>query len=342
MQKELGMFIALLVMCGAIALSNSDFYGASNMVNTSRQIAMLGIFAVGISFVIATGGIDLSVGSIIGLSGVIIARISAPAGSGSLVSGMGQPIWIGIAVALGVALTIGLIQGLLITRMGLQPFIVTLSGMLIVRGTSQTLTGGGNISFGTSSFRDFAHEGIRVTQNFTLTYPVLLFAAVALLATYVLHFTVFGRHVFAVGGNRDAARYSGVPVKNVELATYVISAGLAGVAGVAYAAYIGQMSHTVGGAYELHAIAAAVLGGVSLRGGEGTILGVFIGSAVTKIMENGINMFKLTFTNAEGKPWEWRPDENYRDIVIGGVILGAIILDQIMHIFQDRKKLTGK
>jgi ribose transport system permease protein len=160
-------------------------------------------------------------------------------------------------------------------------------------------------------------------------------------SAYVLHFTVFGRHVFALGGNRDAARYSGVPVKRVELSTYVISAGLAGVAGIPYAAQIGQMSHTVGGGYELQAIAAAVLGGVSLRGGEGTILGVLIGSAVMKIMENGINMFKINYTDASGKPAEWGLNDNWRDIVIGAVILGAIVLDQVTHILQDRKKLQA-
>src|SRR5690606_12321271 len=122
------------------------------------------------------------------------------------------------------------------------------------------------------------------------------------------HFTVFGRHVYAIGGNRDAARYSGIPVKRVETLTYVISSGLAGLAGIAYASYIGEMSHTVGEAYELIAIAAAVLGGCSLRGGEGSILGVFIGSAIMKVMENGINLFRFVYTDEQGRPRELRLD----------------------------------
>ena len=348
----MGMAIALLVMIAAIAFSNRDFYGADNIENTARQIAMLGIFAIGIAFVIATGGIDLSVGSVIGLTGVIIARISGPIKEGG-VSGLGYSIWTGIAVAMTVALLIGLIQGLLITRLGLAPFIVTLSGMLLIRGTAQTITAGGNISFGNSEFRALGDESWEIGEWinahvpgigswFTwlkVPYPVLIFLAVAAVATYVLHFSVFGRHIFALGGNREAAKYSGVPVKRVETSAYVISATLAGLAGIPYAAYIGQMTHTVGGAYELHAIAAAVLGGVSLRGGEGTILGVFIGSAMMKIMENGINMFKIAYKDKSGQPAEWRLDENWHDIVIGAVILGAIVLDQVTHILQDRKKL---
>jgi ribose transport system permease protein len=338
MRKELGMLVAFVVMCGVIAISNPDFHGQDNLQNTTRQIAMLGIFAIGVSFVIITGGIDLSVGSVIGLSGVIIARISAPLTESGLTSGAGYPIWLGIAAALAVALLIGLGQGLLITRVGLQPFIVTLGGMLFIRGVSQTITSGGNISFGTSPFRDLGDRGIPMGGGFELPYPLLIFLAVALAATYVLHFTVFGRHVYAIGGNREAAEYSGIPVRRVEATTYVISAGLAGLAGIPYAAYIGQMSHTVGEAYELAAIAAAVLGGCSLRGGEGTVIGVIIGSAIMRVMDNGINMFKIPYTDSAGVPQTWRLDENWRNMIIGGVILGAVILDQVTHIIQDRRR----
>src|SRR3954463_10933466 len=128
MRRELGMFVALLLMCAALWISNPSFVGQTNTFNTSRQIAMLTVYSVGIAFVIITGGIDLSVGSVIGLTGVIIAKISAPA------PGLGHPLWLGLAVAFGVALLIGLIQGLLITRMDLQPFIVTLGFMLLLRG----------------------------------------------------------------------------------------------------------------------------------------------------------------------------------------------------------------
>lgn len=324
--------MALLVLCGIIALSNADFYSGANILNTSRQIAMVGVFAIGAGFVIITGGIDLSVGSTIGLTGVIIARLSAPP-----LGGRGMPIGVGITAAMAIALAIGLIQGLLITRLSLQPFIVTLGGMLFLRGVSQTICHGGTISFGDSPFRNLADEGFRL-GGLLIQYPIVIFLIVAVLATYVLHFTVFGRHVFAIGGNRQAAEYSGIPVKRVETLAYVISAGLAGLAGIVYAAYVGRMSHNVGMAYELIAIASAVLGGCSLRGGEGTVVGICIGSAIMKVIENGINMFKITYQDAGNVIQTWRLDTNWRNIVIGAVILGAVILDQVMHVLQDRKR----
>ena len=165
-----------------------------------------------------------------------------------------------------------------------------------------------------------------------------MFIGVALVATYVLHFSVFGRHLFAIGGNRDAALYSGVPVKRIECSTYVISAGLAGVAGIGYAAYIGQMSHSVGEGYELYAITAAVIGGCSLRGGEGTILGVMIGTAVIRVLDNGINMFKIPITNAAGQQVSWSLSDNWRNVIIGAVILAAVILDQMSHVLKNRKR----
>src|ERR1043165_3332789 len=339
MRKELGMFCALVALCLVIGISNSDFFGGTNLTNTSRQVAMLGIFAIGVGFVIITGGIDLSIGSVIGLTGVLTAKFSAPFVEG-VTSGYGWPIGIGIAIALAVALLIGLVQGLLITRLNLQPFIVTLGGMMLIKGVSQVITDGGSISFGNHGFRALGDEGLGL-GFMEIPWPVLIFAAVALVATYVLHFSVFGRHLFAIGGNRDAALYSDVPVKRIECSTYVISAGLAGVAGITYAAYIGQMAHSVGEGYELYAITAAVIGGCSLRGGEGTILGVVIGAAVIRVLDNGINMFKLTVTDAAGKVATWSLSDNWRNVIIGAVILVAVILDQMGHVLRNRKRTAA-
>ncbi len=245
MRREGGMSAALLAMCVALYVSNPDFLGASNSINTLRQISMLGIFAIGIGFVIITGGIDLSIGSIIGRSGVLIAKLSSPS-QGCL----GLSLWIGIPVALGVALLIGLLQSLLITRLRLQPFIVTLGGMLLIRGVSQTISEGGTLSLSGSPLLDFANGGyLQVNGTALLPYPLVMFLAVVALSTYALHFTVFGRYVYAIGGNRDAAEYSGINVQRIEASTYLISAGTAGLAGVCYASYIGQMSQQVGIAY---------------------------------------------------------------------------------------------
>jgi ribose transport system permease protein len=334
MRRELGMFVALVVMCVVLWISNPDFLGQSNTLNTLRQISMLGIFSIGVGFVIITGGIDLSIGSVIGLTGVIIAKLSSPA-----LGGLGYSLWIGIPAALGIALLIGLAQGLLITRLKLQPFIVTLGGMLLIRGISQTVVTGGTISFGDSPFLSLANDGlITVNGDPLIPFPLIIFLLVIAVGTYVLHFTVFGRYVYAIGGNRDAAEYSGINVKKVETLTYVISAGLGGVAGVCYASYIGQMSQQVGIAYELYAIAAAVLGGCSLRGGEGTVLGMVVGSAMMRVIDNGINMFQVRYEDATGVPRIWRLNPNWTFIIIGAVILQAVILDQVFHIVQAARR----
>jgi ribose transport system permease protein len=335
MRREGGMTIALVVTCVALFISNPDFAGQSNAVNLLRQISMLGIFAIGISFVIITGGIDLSIGSTIGLTGVLIAKFSSEAAGG-----LGYSLWVGIPIALAAALLVGLAQGLLITRLGLQPFIVTLGGMLLVRGLSQTIVQGGTLSLGGSPLLGIASGGLfSLGGEPLIPYPLLIFTGVIGIATYVLHFTVFGRYVYAIGGNRDAAAYSGIAVRRVEASTYVISAGLAGVAGICYAAYISQMSQQVGVAYEMYAIAAAVLGGCSLRGGEGTVLGIVIGSAMMRVIDNGINMFQLPYTDGDGVRRIWRLDPNWTFIIIGGVILAAVILDQAIHLVQARRRV---
>ena len=332
MRREISMFVALVLMCIALTISNPDFAGQSNAINTIRQISMLGIFTIGIAFVIITGGIDLSIGSVIGLTGVLIAKISGS-------SGLGHSLWIGIPVALAVAALVGLAQGLLITRLKLQPFIVTLGGMLLLRGVSQTIVEGGTLSLGDIPLVGLSNGGLfGAAGTPLLPYPFLILVAVALAGAFLLHFTVFGRYVYAIGGNREAAEYSGIPVRRVETLTYVISAFTAGIAGVCYAAYIGQMSQQVGIAYELYAIAAAVLGGVSLRGGEGTVLGCLIGSCIMRVIDNGINMFQWAYHDAAGTRRIFRLDNNWTFIIIGGVILAAVVLDQVAHIVQTRRQ----
>ncbi len=335
MRRELGMLLALLLMGIALWTSNADFLSASNVVNTTRQISMLGIFAVGIAFVIITGGIDLSIGSVVGLTGVIIAKLSS-----TQTGGLGYPLWVGISAALSAAVIVGLAQGLLITRLKLQPFIVTLGGMLLFRGVSQTIVDGGVISLGDSPLLDLASGGVlRVGRDPLIGWPLVIFAVVATLGAYALHYTVLGRYIYAIGGNREAARYSGINVNRVELLTYIISSGTAGIAGVCYAAYIGQMSQQVGVAYELYAIAAAVLGGCSLRGGEGTIFGILIGASIMRVIDNGINMFQIQYADPDGVRRIWRLNPNWNWIIVGAVILVAVILDQVVHMVQAARRL---
>jgi ribose transport system permease protein len=340
MRRELGMFVALVLLCLGLWATNHDFLGASNVINTTRQISMLGIFAIGISFAIITGGIDLSIGSVIGLTGVLIAKFSGQYYPDSpAAGGLGYSLWIGIPIALAVAALVGLAQGLLITCLNLQPFIVTLGGMLLLRGVSQTVVRGGTLSLGDVPLARLANGGFFGSPTSPiLPYPVVILAVVAVVAAYLLHFTVFGRYVYAIGGNREAAEYSGVPVRRVETLTYVISALSGGIAGVCYAAYIGQMSQQVGIAYELYAIAAAVLGGVSLRGGEGTVVGSIIGSCIMRVIDNGINMFQWRYRDASGTGRIFRLDNNWTFIIIGAVILVAVVLDQVAHLVQAKRR----
>jgi len=331
--KLFGMALALALMCAAVWASNESFVSQSNLFNASRQISLLGIYAVGVSFVIISGGIDLSIGSVISLSAVLVVKMTAGADRG----GLELPLFVGIAAALAASLAIGLLQGLLITRAGLQPFILTLAGMLICRGIAQTVLGGGDISFGDSQDPAvrFLIEDVGDGRILGAPALALIFLAVLAIGTFFLHFTVFGRYLYAVGGNREAARYSGVPVAAVETATYVISAGLAGLAGVAYAAYLPQVDHNIGFGYELTAIAAAVLGGCSLRGGEGSTLGVLIGAAIMQVMDNGINLFQIKLEGGR----TFRLSENWKYTIIGGVILGAVVLDQVMHRLRGRRRI---
>lgn len=319
------MLAALILLGSVIGLSNRSFFDQANLFNTNRQIAMLSILAIGIAFVIITGGIDLSVGSVVGLTGVLIGYISSP----SYRAGLQWPLWAGISIALAVAFLIGLAQGLLITRLNLQPFIVTLGGMLLLRGVAQVITQSGTISLGSSPLRQLREGTLPYHGASTLPYVMIILIVVLAVSVYLLHFTVFGRYLFAIGGNRDAAEYSGIPVKRVETMAYIISSAMAGVSGVCYAAYLGQQTHNNGIAFELWAIAAAVIGGVSLRGGEGTMLGVLIGAAMLRVIYNGINLFKFR-GEPLGTQWEF--------VVIGSVILVAVILDQVVHIVQAKRR----
>jgi ribose transport system permease protein len=336
MRREFGMLVALVLMSIVLWTSNSDFLGVSNVVNTTRHVSALGILSIGIAFVIITGGIDLSIGSVVGLTGVIIARLSS-----TETGGLGYSLWIGITVALLAAVAVGVLQGLLITKLKLQPFIVTLGFMLLLRGVSQTIVDGGVISMGNDSpLLDLASGGlVHVGRDPLIGWTLLIFAAVAAAGAYVLHYTVLGRYIYAIGGNRDAARYSGINVNRVEVLTYAISAGAAGIAGVCYASYIGQMSQKVGESYEVYAIAAAVLGGCSLRGGEGTIFGILIGASMMRVIDNGINMFQVHYTDAEGIRRIWRLNQNWNWIIVGGVILIAVMLDQVVHMVQAARRL---
>ncbi|RKY86872.1 ribose ABC transporter permease [candidate division KSB1 bacterium] len=292
-----------------IGTINPNFYSSYNLQNLTRHIALLSIFAIGEAFVIISGGIDLSVGSIIGFTGLLVAV---------LVMNSGFPILLALVVVFVIVLLVGFIQGVLITKLSVQPFIITLGGMMILRGIAQTITEGGNLGFG-GKYLKFKFIG--TGSIYGIPVPVLILIAVAGCAFFITKYTILGKYLYAIGGNIEAARYSGVSVAKVQIIAYIISAGLAGISGIVYAAYLPSASPNVGIAYELYAIAAAVLGGCSLSGGEGTIFGVIIGASIMRLMSNGIVLMGIsTF-------WE--------NTIIGIVIIVAVVFDTM---FQRTKK----
>lgn len=306
MGKLIGIALVLAVLCIALAIHEPKFFQERNILNLSRQIGFLGIYALGAGIVILTGGIDLSVGSLMGLLGVLLAI--------ALVE-WNLPIPAAIAFCLAVAAMLGWFHGILITKARLQPFVVTLCGLLIYRGAARWIAEDGTKGFG-SEF-----TGLKVLANGhigPIPYSLLLLLAVAALLGFLVHFSTFGRHLFAVGGNEQAARYSGVPVDRVKTVAYILAATLTGFAAILIALYtnaIQPASH--GQFYELYAIAAAVLGGCSLRGGEGTVPGVLLGAALIQILWNAVTLLGI---------------KSYLEYaVIGGVILAGAIIDETLR-----------
>ena len=315
MKKILGMVLLLFALCLAIYSANPRFASDVNLQNLSRQIALLSIFAIGEGIVILSGGIDLSVGSVIGFTGLIVSYLVWMKGVSPLAACL---------LAFGICIVIGLAHGALITKLKLQPFIVTLCSMLIFRGLARRLTEDDTMGFGNKfvSFRMLGDGNL-----FGIPVPVLILVAVALVAHFFMRYTVYGRYLYAIGRNADAARYSGVKVDRMQTGAYLVCAILAGLAGILYATYTNSVQPaSTGQAYELYAIAAAVLGGVSMRGGEGTILGVIVGASIMRVMYNGIILVGIsTF-------WEFA--------VIGTVILIGVVADATVK--QRSVKLAPK
>ncbi|MBV9566148.1 MAG: ABC transporter permease [Bradyrhizobium sp.] len=311
LKKDLGLLLLILVVGAVVAFLNPRFLSGINLANTANLVGLFGLFSLGEGFVIITGGIDLSVGSIFALLGVIFINLL-------VAYGLPWPVAVLLIIMAGVIL--GLIHGLLVTRVRMQPFVVTLCGLLIYRGVARWYTDDGTagFEFGQSfptlerltTGRSFAVEGgfVGIPNSF------IAFVVVALIMGVVLHRSVFGRYLFAVGKNEEAARYSGIRTRAIVTAAYVISGGLAGISAIYLAMYtrsISPASH--GNFYELYAIAAAVLGGCSLRGGEGSVLGIVLGAILLQVLQNLVNLLGIP--------------SSLNFAVMGGVILVGVIAD---------------
>ena len=310
MKKILGIFGLLVAVFVVAWIAEPNFASSYNLQNIIRWTALFGIISIGVAFVIITGGIDLSVGSLIGLVGCSIPMLLAS----------GYSTFSALAIAMLLALSIGLLHGLLITRLGLQPFVVTLCGLLFYRGFARWLTHDQVQGFGSSyeGLRQLAIGKIPLAGGFSIPIPFLILVFLGLLAGLFLNRTIWGRYLLALGRNEEAARYSGIQIERMKILAYVSCSGTAGRGGILFALDVNSIQPAAhGNFYELYAIAAAVLGGCSLRGGEGSILGVIIGAAVMRVLYNAINVLGIP-TQLEFA-------------IIGAVILVGVIADELIR-----------
>lgn len=284
MKKILGITILLVLVCVFTAAVNPNFLGAYNVGNVVKWTSLFAILGIGAAFVIITGGIDLSIGSVVGLVGTLLPWLLVK-------KGWNVPAALGAGMS--VSLLIGLIHGVLVTKLRLPAFVVTLCGLLIYRGVARTLTHDQDQGFEGKfdSLRWLATGRVQLPGDYWLPIPFFIMLGIAILAAIFLNKTVWGRHLLALGRNEDAARYSGIRTERMIMLAYVLCSFLSGLGGILFALELNSVQPAGhGNFYELYAIAAAVLGGCSLRGGEGSILGVIIGAAVMRVLSNSINV----------------------------------------------------
>lgn len=299
--KNYGIFVVFIVLVIILMiLSPNAFAKPRNLINVVKQASINGVLACGMMFVIIAGGIDLSAGSVVALSGVVAAYLAQM---------QGIPIFIPILGALGTGALIGLINGFGAAYAELPPFIITLATMSIVRGAALILSGGSPVFGLQEQFEGIA--GISLAN--VIPILVLYFLLIAVFSGFILNKTVFGRHVYAIGGNSITAKVSGINVKSMLLRVYIICGVFSGIAGLLIASRTMQGSPTVGVGYEMDAIAAVVIGGVSMSGGSGKWYGTIIGALLLALISNGLDILGVS--------------SNFQQIIKGIIIAVAVYLD---------------
>lgn len=300
--REVGTLAGLLALCAALWAATPHFATPSNLVNVVEQSAIIGIVAVGMTFVILTGGIDLSVGSIVALSGVALGTSWEA----------GLPIAVAAAVGLSVGLACGVANGALITHGRLPPFIATLGMMSVARGAALMLSDGRPISGYPESFRALATGHV-----LGIPVPVIVMLGLYAIAHFLLTRTVLGRYTYAIGGNEEAAALSGIPVRAYKTAAYAIAGLLAAVTSLLLVARLNSAQPIAGIMYELDAIAAVVIGGTSLLGGSGSVVGTLIGALIMGVLRNGLNLLGVS--------------SYLQQVAIGTVIIVAVLVDMLLR-----------
>jgi len=315
MLKNFVLLILIFVIFGITAAIESTFASTYNLGVMFRWTGLYGIMTIGAAFVIISGGIDLSIGSMVALVGVQF---------GILITDQQMNPYMAMVLVLFGAAIIGLIYGLLITKLKLQPFVVTLCGLLVLRSLARFLANDDKIAsfVNVEGGTDITY----LTQNVPpgIPLPIIMLVLIAIVSGFVLNQTTFGRYLKALGNNEQAARYSGINTERITIAAYVICSVLAGISGILFAVDLNSVGpNEAGNFYELYAIAAAVLGGCSLRGGTGSILGVILGTAILRELYQSIET--LQFSELEGT-------------VIGVVILVGVIADEMVRRYIDARR----
>ncbi|PAQ03997.1 ABC transporter permease [Mesorhizobium mediterraneum] len=298
--------IAVILACLFLSVATDSFATTKNLYNITRNVTFVAIVALGMTFVIITGGIDLSVGSVLCLCSMVLA-VTMHAGYG---------IEVGIAAAIATALIIGAFNGILIAYLGFPPFVVTLGMLSIARSLAMVASNNTVIfQFGPDHDKLLALGG--GAWVFGIANPVLYTILLALITGFVLRWTKFGRHIFAIGGNEHAATLTGVPVRQIKVAVYMISALAAGVAGIIQTGWLGAVTTNLGNGMELQVIAATVIGGANLAGGMGTAFGAVVGAALIEVIRNSLGLLGI--------------NAFWQGTFIGGAILMAVLFDRLRN-----------
>lgn len=296
-----GPLLALLVLCLVTALLTNRFLSPLNLTNILVQSSIMAVIAIGMTFVIIGGGFDLSVGSTVALAGCIAAMAMVQFG-----------LVVGVVAGIATGIVVGLANGVIIAQLGINPFITTLGMMVLVRGLVYLVTGGAPVGDDRLPAIFIAFGSARL---FGIHYLVWVPAVLVLVLSWVMAATPYGRRIYATGGNREAAYLSGVPVRRIIASTYIWCGGLAGLAGVMLAARLQSGQPTAGEFYELTAIAAVVLGGASLQGGEGTLYKSIIGVFIMVVLGNSLNLLNV--------------NSYWQRVAIGTVIIAAAAADRL-------------
>ncbi|MEA4897450.1 ABC transporter permease [Bacillota bacterium Meth-B3] len=299
--STLTIFVIFVIMCAFMAAVSPAFIKITNVLSTARSFSAIAIAGVGVSMIIITGGIDLSLGSVYGLAGVVSALA---------ITSWGVPLIPALALGIAVGCVVGALNGLMVVYLKLPPFIATLGTMQIARGVCYIATKGYPISGLPESFNYLG-------QGYLLGIPVPIWCMVFIAVVFAvfLNKTTTGRRIFALGGNEEATRISGINTKKLKVLVYTLSSALAALAGMITASKLGVGQPTAGNGFEMDAIAAVVIGGASLSGGEGTVTGTVIGAAIIGVLRNALVLLQV--------------DSYWQTLIIGCVIIAAVSVDQL-------------